>query len=77
MALIPEQEQKVMDALVLAVQEFNKLPVTHPSHNQDFVNGIHACQNVLIHKIVQRDYPTKFPTYKDGYKNETLQIRFR
>jgi hypothetical protein len=56
-------EQEIMDALVLAVRCYSKLSLTHPSHNADFTNGIHQCQNVLIHKIVQRDYPDRFPTY--------------
>lgn len=58
-----EQEKKVMDALIIAWNEFVKLKSTHPSHNMDFCNGIHACQDVLIHRIVQRDYPDTFPTY--------------
>jgi hypothetical protein len=56
-------EQEVMDALVLAVNKYKELISTHPSHDCDFTNGIHQCQNVLIHKIVQRDYPDRFPTH--------------
>lgn len=60
---IPKDEQIVMDALVEAVNSFKKLDETHPSHHSEFMEGIHKCQNVLIHKIVQRDHPEQFPTY--------------
>jgi len=52
-----------MKHLVKAVNYFNKLTTTHPSHEEDFVDGIHKCQNVILHRIVQRDYPKEFPTY--------------
>lgn len=58
-----EQEQDIMDRLAEVVKLFNKLPDTHPCHNKDFVDGIHKCQDVIIHKIVQRDYPDTFPSY--------------
>lgn len=57
-------EKDIMKALVLAVNLFRKLKTTHPCHEKDFVNGIHKCQNVIMHKIIQRDYPKDFPTYK-------------
>lgn len=57
------EEQRVMDHLVNAWNEFVKLQVTHPSHNNDFGNAIHKCQDVLIHRVVQRDYPDTFPTH--------------
>lgn len=56
-----EEEREVMNALILAWNKFLELEKTHPSHNKDFGDGIHKCQDVLIHKIVQRDYPEDFP----------------
>lgn len=53
-----------MNHLIRAFNKFRKLQTTHPSHELDFTNGIHMCQNVIIHKIVQRDYPNVFSTYK-------------
>ncbi len=47
--------------LVFAVNLFNTITTTHPSHAIDFSDGIHKCQNVLMHRIVQRDYPKIFP----------------
>ncbi|AUS01899.1 hypothetical protein NVP2044O_35 [Vibrio phage 2.044.O._10N.261.51.B8] len=57
------EEQKCMDALVEAVRLFTLLDSTHPCHSKDFTDGIHKCQDVLIHKVVQRDYPETFPTH--------------
>ena len=59
-----DAEQLVSDLLVKAVGAFRKLPQTHPCMDRDFTDGIHKCQDVLIHKIVQRDYPDEFPTYE-------------
>jgi hypothetical protein len=59
-----KREKKVMDCLVVAVREFIRLEETHPSHNKDFMDGIHKCQDVIIHRIVQRDYPKEFPVYR-------------
>lgn len=58
-----EEEALVMASLVKAWNDFLKLETTHPSHNADFSNAIHKCQDILIHKIVQRDYPHSFPTH--------------
>ena len=59
-----DTEKEIMDSLVHAWNLFVKLEKTHPSHNKDFADGIHKCQDILMHRIVQRDYPDVFPTYK-------------
>ena len=61
-------EEKIMNCLAEAFNLFKELEETHPSHNQDFQDGVHRCQDVVIHRIVQRDYPTEFPTYKEEAK---------
>jgi hypothetical protein len=59
-----DTEEKLMQHLVAAINLFSKLDITHPSSEKDFVDGIHKCQNVIFHRIVQRDYPGEFPTYR-------------
>ncbi len=54
-------EKQIMDHLVRAMNLFEELETTHVCHKNDFIEGIHKCQNVLIHRIVQRDYPHEFP----------------
>lgn len=57
-------EKDIMDHLIKAYAGLCTLVVTHPSHVKDFADGIHKCQDVIIHRIVQRDYPITFPTYE-------------
>ena len=33
----------------------------HPSERDEFVDGIHRCQNQLAWRIVQRTYPKAWP----------------
>ena len=61
-------ERRIMDALVSSFNLFQKLEKTHPCHEKDFADGIHKCQNVIMHRIIQRDYPNEFPTYKKENK---------
>jgi len=61
---LTEDEGKVMDALVVAVNAWRTLPTTHPSEESDFINGIHTCQYLLGMRILRRDYPSGWPTYK-------------
>jgi len=58
------EERAVMDNLVKAYNAFTLLPSTHPDHAAEFRRGLHECQSVLIHRIVQRGHPTDFPTYR-------------
>jgi len=59
-----ETEATLMQKLVEAVNLFRQLELTHPSQEEKFINGIHECQDILMHRIVQRDYPEEFPTFK-------------
>lgn len=59
-----EDEKEIMDLLVEAYNKFVKLEQTHPTHNREFTDGIHKCQDILGHRILQRDYSEYYPTYK-------------
>ena len=67
---LTSDEGKVMDDLVAAWNEFKKLNTTHPSEEHDFNDGIHRCQQVLMNRVLRRDYPNCYPTYynKQGEK---------
>lgn len=54
------EEKKIMNLLVEAHNEFVKLQHTHNSDPYEWADGIHKCQNVLINRIVRRDYPEAF-----------------
>ena len=64
---LTEQEGKVMDSLVNAWNEFTKLERTHPSELTDFGGGIHKAQYQLAMRIMRRDYPEAYPTYKSSH----------
>lgn len=53
--LLPK-EQAVMDHLVEATNEFARLPRTHPSDMEEFIDGMHRCQQLLAMRIVRRLY---------------------
>jgi hypothetical protein len=54
---LDDAEGVVMDALVLAVNSYVKLPRQHPSDLDDFVNAIHRLQDLLAVRIARRTYP--------------------
>ena len=58
-------EREVMELLKEAWNKFQALDQTHPDHKRDFADGIHKCQEQIIHRVVQRDYPNDFPTYEE------------
>ncbi len=59
-----KQEEKIMNLLVKAHNEFLEIKQTHPSDINEWVDGIHRCQNILILRIMRRDYPKDFKTAK-------------
>jgi len=54
----------IMDHLVEAWNAFIMLSKQHPSEVDDFADGIHKCQRMLMMRILRRDYPEGYPTYK-------------
>lgn len=62
------EEQDIMDSLVKIVNVFRSMVLTHPSHEKDFIDAIHKCQRIIMHRLLQRDYPDEFPTYIKGEK---------
>jgi len=57
-----EDERRIMSNLAEAFNCFLQMEQTHPSHMSEFMEGIHRCQNVIIHRVVQRDHPDFFPS---------------
>lgn len=53
-----------MDNLVDAWNGFIKLEKQHPSENTDFMNGIHKLESILGMRILRRERPDIFPSYK-------------
>lgn len=55
-----EQEEEIMNLLMEAHTKFAIMKQTHPDDMREWVEGIHKCQNILIGRVVTRDYPDFF-----------------
>ena len=62
-----ELEREAWLHLAAAYSAFVKLKSTHPSHQSEFADGIHACQAILGNRVLQRDYPYDFATYDSDH----------
>lgn len=51
------KEQLVMGGLLDAWQHFKVLTDVHQDDKRDFVDAIHRAQQVLMSRVVRRDYP--------------------
>ena len=55
-----EDEKVIMDLIVKAHNIFIQLEPSHPDDLREWVDGVHKCQNVLMNRVVCRDYPHIF-----------------
>ena len=55
-----DKEQKVMDLLVEAHNNFIELERTHPMEIMEWVSGLHKLQDLLGARVLRRDYPEIF-----------------
>jgi hypothetical protein len=51
-----EQEFKVVETLADAWNQFLKLPVQHPDHNDEFRHVIHDAQRMIFARVGSREY---------------------
>jgi len=64
---LQDEEQKVMDALVVAAEKFTRLPIQHPDDQTTFVSAIHTCQDLLGMRVARRAYPK-------GWRNDATDL---
>ncbi len=55
-----KEEQEIMDLLVKAQNKFAEMEQMHPDDMIEWVDGMRKCQNVLMLRVVTRDYPEVF-----------------
>lgn len=67
---LTDNEGDVMDALLAAVNSFGALKRQHPDELQDFIDGIHRCQDALALRVARRAFPIGWPDKGGG--NEAL-----
>lgn len=61
--LMPE-ENEILDLTVEVWNKFAGLEVQHPSDLDDFYRAIHDIQRIVAMRVLRREYPEVFPTYK-------------
>jgi hypothetical protein len=57
-------EELIMKHLVSAYEEFLNLEQRRPNDTTDFLFHINALQRILGQRVLRRDYPNTFATYK-------------
>lgn len=57
-------EIEVMNLLSEAQNKFMAIKQTHTDHKKYFVDAIAKCEDQLIHRVAQREFPKDFPTHK-------------
>ena len=62
---IKEIENKVLENLVKAWNDFVKLPSTHPDDIPDFRRSIHECQRIMATRKMRVLFPKEWITYED------------
>ena len=55
-----EQEERIMQLIVEAHNEFVKLDRGHSMEIQEWVTGIHQLQSILSHRCLRRLFPSHF-----------------
>jgi len=55
-----DKEQKIMDLLVEAHNNFIELDITHPTEKNEWVSNFHKLQDLLGARVLRRDYPETF-----------------
>ena len=59
-----EEEAKIMSLLVEAHELYIELATTNPSDLPEWVFHLHGMQRILGQRILRREYPDTFPSYK-------------
>jgi len=55
-----EKEQRIMQLIVEAHNEFVKLERGHSMEIQEWVSGVHQLQSILSHRCLRRLFPSHF-----------------
>ena len=63
--MLEAQELEVLNKLAIAFNEFSKLEEYHSSDREEFMSGIHRCQNIVMARIAVRAHPAFFKRPKE------------
>ena len=62
--MITPAEKEIIDLLVLAWNKFIRLDEQHPCDKNEFMQGIHQAQQIIMIRDVRRNNPEIFPIYE-------------
>lgn len=55
-----DAENEVMELLLSAHEKFAAMDRVHPMEMQEWVTSFHHLQDLMIYRVMQRDYPNYF-----------------
>jgi hypothetical protein len=59
-----DAEKDVLKKIGVAMQAFMALEQHHPDDKQDFVNGVHIMQGLIMQRVCRRVDPENWPIYE-------------
>jgi hypothetical protein len=57
-------EREIWEKLGAIAGQFKSLPPTHPSDLKDAADAIHVLQDILGRRVLRREFPGSFATYR-------------
>lgn len=67
--MITPAEKEIIDLLSMAWNKFIRLDEQHPCDKNEFMQGIHQAQQIIMIRDARRNNPEIFPIY-EGEKEE-------
>lgn len=67
------QEREAFDALMKANDLFVQLERQHPNEITDWIGAIHEQQKLFGLRVLRRDYPNEFATYKETSLSDSVK----
>lgn len=61
---LTQTETEILNGSVEIWNEFVGLESQHPSDLTDFMDAIHTIQRIIGMRVLRREHPETFPTYK-------------
>ena len=63
-ASFTKEEKALWEKVGQVVADFQRLEQTHPSDMQEMVNAVHVLQHILGQRVLRREFPGSFASYK-------------
>ena len=64
--MLTEQELALVNKLGECFKDFEQLTEQHPRDREEFMHGIHQCQNIIMAHSAVRSHPEVFVNLTEG-----------